>query len=260
MKKLLCILSASILLFSCRTRVEPNHYGVLMENFGKNGKSDYSLQAGRVSDWQKSTKLFQVPAWEQRAKFEAPMNLEAADKTAFTSVPSYSYVIVKNRVVDVVFNNAQLDNDKFMDALENNVLETRVYDIMKDISRKYPTDTLMATGGNMRYEIEVRSLVNSAFDSIGIHLITFTAPLTPTNKVKEKIDARNEVNTNLSVLDQQIVEQRKRNELAALKAEENKILSSGITPQLLQRDFIEKWNGSSSLYGIMPVTLFKNTQ
>jgi hypothetical protein len=160
----------------------------------------------------------------------------------------------------VVFNNAQLDNDKFMEALENNVLETRVYDIMKDISRKYPTDTLMATGGNMRYEVEVRRLVENAFDSIGVHLVTFTSPLTPTNKVKEKIDARNEVNTNLSVLDQQIVEQRKRNELALLKAEENKILSSGITPQLLQRDFIDKWDGRTPIYGTMPVTLFKNVQ
>jgi hemerythrin superfamily protein len=250
----------ALILTSCRTRVEPNHYGVLMENFGKNGKADYSLQSGRVADWQRHTKLFQVPAWEQRAKFEVPMNLEAADKTAFTSTPSYSYYIMKNRAVDVVFNNAQLDNDKFMEALENNVLETRVYDIMKDISRKYPTDTLMATGGNMRYEVEVRRLVENAFDSIGVHLVTFTSPLTPTNKVKEKIDARNEVNTKLSVLDQQIVEQRKRNELALLKAEENKILSSGITPQLLQRDFIDKWDGRTPIYGTMPVTLFKNVQ
>lgn len=257
MKKLLIILTASLFLISCRTRVEPNHYGVLMENFGKAGKSDYSLQSGRVADWQRSTKLFQIPAWEQRARFETNMNLEAADKTAFTSIPSYSYVIMKERAVDVVFNNAQIDNDKFMESLENNVLEARVYDIMKDISRKYSTDTLMAMGGNLRYETEVRSLVNKAFDSIGIHLVTFTAPLTPTNKVKEKIDARNEVNTNLSVLDQQIMEQRKKNELAALQRDFNIILSQGITPQLLQREFIEKWDGSTPLYGTMPVNLFK---
>ena len=33
------------------------------------------------------------------------------------------------------------------------------------------------------------------------------------DKVREKIDSRNEVNTNISVLDQQIEEQKKRNEL-----------------------------------------------
>lgn len=255
---LICLLLVS--LASCRTRVEPNHYGVLMENFGKNGKEDYSLVSGRVNDYGRSRQLFQVPAWEQRAKFESDMHMEAADKTAFTSVPNYSFIIVKNKAVDVVFHNSQLDKEKFMQALQDNVLETRIYDIMKDISRKYPTDTLMATGGNMRYENEVRGLVADAFDSIGVKLLTFTAPLTPTEKVKERIDTRNEVNTNISVLDQQIQEQKKRNELALLKAEENRILSSGITPQLLQRDFIDKWDGKAPLYGTLPVTLFKNTQ
>lgn len=259
MKKylLLSLLLGMLFMTSCRTRVEPNHYGVLMENFGKNGKSDYSLQSGRVFDWGRSRQLFQVPAWEQRANFEGAMTLEAADKTAFTSLPSYSYFIKKERAVDVVFNNSQLGGSEFMKALENNVLETRIYDIVKDISRKYPTDTLMATGGSMRFENEIRTLVSQKFDSIGVYLQTFTCPLTPTEKVKERIDTRNEVNTNISVLDQQIAEQQKRNQLAILQRDYNRTLSEGITPQLLQREFIEKWDGKTPLYGNMPVTLFK---
>ena len=68
--------------------------------------------------------------------------------------------------------------------------------------------------------------------------MTFSCQLDFSDKVKSRIDTRNEVNTNVTVIDQQIIEQRKRNELALLKAEENKILSSGITPQLLQKEFI----------------------
>lgn len=260
MKKLLIIAFIATLFTSCRTRVEPNHYGVLMENFGKNGKSDYSLQSGRVNDWGRSKKLFQVPAWEQRAGFEKAMTLEAADKTAFTSVTSYSYVIKKERAVDVVFNNAQLAGAEFMRSLENNVLETRIYDIVKDISREYSTDTLMSEGGGLRFEKKVRILVNKAFDDIGVQLLTFTCPLVPTDKVAQRIDTRNEVNTNLSVLDQQIAEQKKKNELALLQRDYNRILSEGITPQILQQQFIEKWNGSTPLYGTMPVNLFKNIQ
>jgi len=63
------------------------------------------------------------------------------------------------------------------------------------------------------------------------------------SKVKAKIDSRNEVNTNISVLDQEIAEQKKKNELELLKAEQNKIRSAGITPQLLQEQAIKKWNG-----------------
>ena len=42
--------------------------------------------------------------------------------------------------------------------------------------------------------------------------------------------------------------------------QENKIISSGITPQLLQQQFIERWDGKTPIYGNMPVTLFKSTQ
>lgn len=166
---------------------------------------------------------------------------------------------MENRVVDLVFQNARLGADQdFMKALENNVLEPHIYDLIKEESRKYSTDTLMANGGSLQFENLVQALVKKSFEEKGLELITFSANLDFSDKVKAKIDSRNEVNTNVSVIDQQIIEQRKRNELAELKAKENLILSSGITPQLLQQQFIDKWNGSTPLYGNMPITLLKN--
>lgn len=261
--KLLSIISIlSVILFSsCRSRVDPNHYGVLMENFGKNGKKDYSLQRGRVSDWGRSRQLFQVPAWEQRAKFDSTMHMEASDKTAFTSTPSYSYLVKEDRAVDVVFNNAHLGSSgEFMQSLESNVLETRIYDITKDISRKYPTDTLMAVGGNMSFENEVKELVRRAFDTIGIKLITFTAPLVPTGGVQDRIDERNKVNSNLLVIDQKILEQKKKNELAALEKQYNDILTAGLSPEILQMKFLETWKEVKQPIYANPLTFFKAVQ
>jgi hypothetical protein len=85
--------------------------------------------------------------------------------------------------------------------------------------------------------------VEKEFNNRGLNLTTFSSQLEFSDKVTKKIDNRNEVNTNVSVLDQQIIEQRKRNQLAELKALENKIISSGITPELLQQQAIEKWDG-----------------
>ena len=68
MKKVLLVFLAIISLTSC-SRVAPNYYGVLMENYGKNGKSDYTKQQGRVNTMSPGTELFQVPAWEQRGQF-----------------------------------------------------------------------------------------------------------------------------------------------------------------------------------------------
>jgi hypothetical protein len=249
MKKVLGLLLGLMLLTSCE-RVAPNYYGVLMENYGKNGKDDYSKQQGRVSTMSPGTELFQVPAWEQRGVFtneegeERTLSIKAADNTAFSSKPLYSYKVIPSKVVDVVFQNARLGSgDDFMKALQDNVLEPRIYDIIKEASRAYTTDSLMANGGSLKFEQYVQAIVKKEFEKSGLELISFSLNLDFSKKVKAKIDSRNEVNTNISVLDQQIAEQKKRNELEALKTEQNKIRSAGITPQLLQEQAIRKWNG-----------------
>lgn len=244
MKKQMLLVIVVLGLVSCE-RVAPNYYGVLMENYGKNGKSDYTKQQGRVSTLGAGVELFQVPAFEQRADFEdRVLHLKAADNTEFTSKPLYSYKAMENRVVDLVFQNSRLGSgDDFMKALENNVLEPHIYDLIKEESRKYVTDTLMANGGSLRFEDAVQTVVKKSFEDKGLELVTFSCNLDFSEKVKAKIDNRNEVNTNITVLDQQIAEQRKRNELAELQAQENIIKSKGITQELLQQQAIEKWNG-----------------
>lgn len=263
MKKTNFLILALIAIVTVNTgcqRVAPNYYGVLMENYGKNGKSDYSKQQGRVNTaFSAGTELFQVPAWEQRADFsndsgvKTLLKLKAADNTEFTAKPMYSYKAIEDHVVDLVFQNARLGSgDNFMKSLEDNVLEPQIYDLIKEESRKYITDTLMSNGGSLKFEQRVQELIKKAFKDKGLELITFSANLDFSDKVRSKIDTRNEVNTNVSVLDQQIIEQRKKNELAELRAQENIIISKGITPQLLQQNFIDKWDGHTPIYGSAP--------
>lgn len=238
------------------TYVEPNNVGVLMQNYGKAGKSDFTLVKGKVSTLTPGTELFQVPLWEQRAGFENPFRLKAADNTEFTSHPVYSYKVIEDRAVDVVFDNKHIGaGGGFMQSLTDNILEPRIYDLMKEESRKYTTDSLMENGGSLKYEEAVQTVVAEEFKKKGLELISFSAQLDFSDKVKAKIDNRNEVNTNISVLDQQIAEQKKRNELEELKAQQNIIASRGITPQLLQRDMIEKWDGHLPIGGQTPMSL-----
>lgn len=248
MKKLFLLtalaLTTTLSMISC-SRVAPNYQGVLMQDWGKNGKSDFTLVKGRVNTLSPGTELFQVPLWEQRADFEDRLlHLKAADNTEFTSKPTYSYRVIENRAVDVVFNNKQLNSgEEFMRSVEDNVLEPKIYDIMKEASRSYLTDQLMAQGGSLKFEKHVEDLVRKEFESRGLQLENFSSQLEFSKKVTEKIDNRNEVNTNITVLDQQIEEQKKRNELYKLRAEGNRILSEGITPQILQQQALNKWNG-----------------
>lgn len=250
---LIAAIAISTTITSCE-RVAPNYQGVLMENYGKAGKSDYSLQKGRVWTAMPGQELFQVPLFEQRAGFNGAVKLKSSDNTEFTSTPSYSYSVIESRAVDVVFQNSQVDDngDDFMTALEDNILEPKIYDLMKEESRRYTTDDLMANGGQLKFEEALQELVKKEFETRGLKLKTFSSQLDFSAKVREKIDSRNEVNTNITVLDQKIEEQKKQNELARLQAEEMKIISSGLTDKILQDRFIDKWDGSTEIYGSAP--------
>lgn len=256
--KFIVAVFAIIVLVSCE-RVAPNYAGVLMENFGKEGKQDFKIVAGRVSTWEVGTELFQVPLFDQRGEFVEPVTLKAADNTEFRARPAYSYKVIKERAIDIVFDNKHIDRaeteggkDGFMQSLEDNILEPRIYDLIKEESRKHKTDSLMADGGSLIFEKRLESIVEMEFEKRGLKLLAFSAQLEFSEKVREKIDSRNEVNTNISVLDQQIEEQKKRNELEKLRTEQAIIMSKGLTKEILYNKFIDKWDGRTPLYGVAP--------
>ena len=237
----------AISVFTSCEKVQPNYQGVLMENYGKNGKSDFSYQKGRVWVAAPGVELYQVPLWEQRGDFEdRVLQLKSSDNTEFTTKPMYTFKAIENRCIDLVFDNKQVNSDgeEFMVAIMNNVLEPKIYDLIKEQSRKYNTDILMSDGGAL-FEAEATEVIAQAFQEKGLELITFSCPIDFTDKIKNKIDMRNEANTNISVLDQQIEEQKKRNELAKLQTEYNLIITRGLTQEILTDRFIEKLNGNS---------------
>ena len=257
MKKFLTAIAVVMTLAAC-SRVEPNQAGVLMENYGRNGKADFSVVTGRVWTITPGTELYQVPLWEQRGKFEEAVTLKASDNTDFSATPVYTFRVVKDRAVDVVFDNKQLGyGSEFIQSLQDNILEPKILDLMKEESRKYTTEELMAKGGSLAFEQKVQEIVKAEFQKRGLELMTFSSQLTFSKSVTDRIDKRNEVNQNIAVIDQQIEEQKKRLELARLEAETNKLKSEGITEKLLQQQFIEKWDGKTPLYGNTPVTIFK---
>lgn len=256
--KLILSLVVVALFVSCE-RVAPNYAGVLMENYGKNGKEDFSIVSGKVNIMEPGTELFQVPLFDQRGEFVKPVVLKAADNTEFKACPTYSYKVIKNRAIDIVFDNKHIDQidtatgkDGFMQSLEDNILEPRIYDLIKEESRKHETDSLMADGGSLTFEKKLEDIVRNEFNERGLELKSFSAQLEFSDKVREKIDSRNEVNTNISVLDQQIEEQKKRNELEQLRTEQAIIQSRGLTKEILYKQFIDKWDGRTPLYGIAP--------
>lgn len=250
----------ALTLASC-SRVAPNYQGVLMKNFGQNGKADFTLVKGRVNTMTPGEELFQVPLFEQRGGVGKALRLKASNNTEFTATPRYSYEVIENRAVDVVFMVQRLSGggEEMMDAIEDNILEPRIEDMIKEFSRSYHTDSLMATGGQLKFEEALQDKLGIEFEARGFKLLTFQAQLEFSNKVKGKIDTRNEVDANLSVIDKQIIQQRKLNELEKLKTQHGLIRSEGLTDEILRERFIAKWDGHTPLYGDSPL-FYKKTK
>lgn len=87
-------------------------------------RENFKIVAGKVSTWELGTELFQVPLFDQRGEFSDPVTLKAADNTEFTARPTYSYKVMKNRAIDIVFDNKHIDKadtpsgkDGFMQSL-----------------------------------------------------------------------------------------------------------------------------------------------
>lgn len=160
----------------------------------------------------------------------------------------------KTELANIDLDMAALEEEKkaFMQSLEDNILEPRIYDLIKEESRKHKTDSLMADGGSLVFEKRLEQIVDKEFEKRGLQLLTFSAQLEFSRAVRDKIDSRNEVNTNISVLDQKIEEQKKQNELEQLKTEQALIASRGLTREILYKQFIDKWDGKTPLYGIAP--------
>ena len=78
-----------VLANSC-ARVEPNYEGVLMSNYGRNGKQDFKSVTGRQNTILPGTTLYQVPMFEQKGD-PTSVVITARDAGVFSVDPTYTY-------------------------------------------------------------------------------------------------------------------------------------------------------------------------
>lgn len=78
-------------------RVEPNYEGVMMSNFGRNGKSDFKVVTGRQWTLLPGMRLYQVPMFETSGDPDK-VTISAKDAGVFTVDPSYQYQPIRGKV------------------------------------------------------------------------------------------------------------------------------------------------------------------
>lgn len=258
MKKVLLALTIALSLsFSGCSRVEPNQAGVLMENYGKNGKSDFKIVAGKVWTASPGTELYTVPLFEQRGQFDEQITLKSSDGTEFVVQPIYTFKVIKDRAVDVIFDNKQIMGDNnAIQSIRANILDPKITDILRTKILTKKSSDLMAEGGNESFNTEAREAVASELKKRGFELVSFSAMLDYSAKVKNIIDTRNQSNTQISTIDAKIKQAERELDLERINTAIALEKSKGLTPEILQEKFIDKWDGKTPLYGKADLSLF----
>lgn len=257
MKKLILISSIVILaLSSCTTRIDAGHEGILVKQYGsEKGVQDVTLVTGRVWYNPFTEDVEQYATFIQTVDYDA-FSVNAKDGSAFAVDPTLSFNIVPG--------NSPMIFRKYRKDLEE-VSETTILNYVKDAFRlqmnKYTTDEIVSN--REQFESAVQKNLSEVLEKEGFHLEQLTSglqyPQTIVDAVNEKNKAVQEAMGAKNKLIKDSIDAQRLVITARAQKQANDLKQASLTPLLIQQQFIEKWDGSTPLYGTSP-TLFKNLQ
>ena len=241
MKKLLILFTIVLFGFtSCVERIDVGCEGIKVSLYGDNrGIGDVNLVTGWVwyAPW--STQIYEYPTWVQTIDYE-PFSINAKDGPLFTIDPNINIKIEDGKAPQVF--------KKYRKTLDE-IIKGPILKYIKDACRteinKFTTDSIVSNREAVENAIEKRLVANLKKE--GFILDQFTSGLSYPQSIINAIDAKTK-----AVQDAQ----RVQNEIAKTKAEAEKILiaaraekeanelkSQSLTPAIIQKMWIEKWDG-----------------
>jgi len=228
---LLCLASCS----SCN-RVEPNHEGVLMTNYGKE-KSDFKAVTGGQGILGIGSELYMVPMYEQKGDV-ASMPVTAKGGGVFTVDPTYTYQAMRGHAVEIIFNYRQFGGtDSLLESIERNILNTLVLNAYKEKARELPTDTILYKLND--YERSVETRLKEDFAAKHFQLLTLTSGLLPPPSMIKAIEARNNASIEAQTVQNQMQTARFQLQKDSIERMSNSVVSMGLTREILQARFID---------------------
>lgn len=233
-------LAIALSLTSCNEWVKPNHAGVLMSNYGRDGKTDFTNVTGKVhTTFSMGTELFEVPLYEQKGEYGDKLTISSTDNTDFFVSPIYTYRAIQKDAINIVFDYKHLGNGVDLDMIEDQILDPKIKDISREISNALSDEQLMNNGGKLKYERLCNDTLKKVFEKAGFELLTYSSQLSFTDAMKNKIAERNKVEQESQILDKKLANTKKEIDLANLVSEANRAKSLGVTALLLQEREME---------------------
>lgn len=239
---------------SCMERVDAGHEGIKVNMYGSGkGVDDAVLVTGAVWYNPFTETVYEYPTYVQTVDYE-PFTINAQDGSEFIVDPTVSLKIVDGKS-PVVFK-------KYRKELSD-VIHSTLYNYVKDAFRiqlnQFSTDYIVSHRDSIERAIETylsKSLIRENFQ-----LEQLTSGLKYPKTIVDAVDAKNKaVQEAMKVQNEvEVAKAEAEKMLVAARAEKeaNLLREQALTPAILEKMWIEKWDGKLPVYGQVP-TIFKD--
>jgi regulator of protease activity HflC (stomatin/prohibitin superfamily) len=255
MRKVFLVFGLVLVLTGCTT-IDAGYEGILIKQYGSNrGVQDVSLVTGRVwyNPWTED--VAQYPTFIQSIDYDV-FSVNAKDGSEFNVDPTLSYQIIAG--------NSPKIFTKYRKGLTE-VGQTTIYNYVKDAFRlqmnKYTTDEIVSN--REKFESDVQSSLAKVLEDEGFRLEQLTSGLKYPQTIVDAVNAKNKAVQEAMRVENElrVAEAQARKLIVQAEADKkaNALKQQSLTPLLIQQQFIEKWDGKSSLYGNSPI-FFKSVQ
>lgn len=221
-------------------RVDAGHEGILVNLYGDDkGVGDVSMCTGAVWYNPFTQSVYEYPTFVQTVDYE-PFTINAKDGSEFIVDPTVSLKIVDGQS-PAVFK-------KYRKEL-NDVIHGTLYNYVKDAFRiqlnNFSTDYIVSNRDSIEHAIERH--LSTALLKENFQLEQLTSGLKYPETIVKAVNAKNEAIQRAQQAENEVkvAEAQAKKLLVAAEAEAkaNQLKQQALTPQILEKMWIEKWSG-----------------
>lgn len=244
----------SLLFSSCLTRIDAGYEGLKVNLYGSNrGVDDISLVTGWVVYNPVSVRIYEYPTFIQTVDYPK-FSINAKDGSEFIVDPTLTIKMNEGKALEIFV--------KYRRELPA-IINYTIYNYIKNAFRvelnKFTTDSLVSQREAFEKNLELS--LRRTLDREGFNLIELTSGLEYPKSIVEAVNQKNRAVQEALKAENElrvaVVNAEKVIAAARGEKEANELRMKSLTPLLIQKQFIEKWDGKLPVYGEVP-TLFRN--
>lgn len=240
-KSIFFILVALIVSLTSCTRIDAGHEGIKVNLFGdKKGVDEVSLVTGWVFFNPLTEKVYEYPTFVQTVDYPA-FTVNAKGGLAFTMDPTVSIKIIDGKTPDI-FKKYRLK----LEDIVNTTLYTVVVNACRIQVNKFTPDEITSNRDSIENAIETQ--LRAELEKENFYLERLTTGLTYPSSIQEAIAAKDKATQDALRVEREleIVKAEAEKKIVAARAEKeaNELRTKALTPEILQQQWIERWDGT----------------